>query len=190
MPWIQTTGLRPPTHLESGHARGIDLAPSPDATPDLTLSPGGPPDLIGAGALIAASVLGMVGSVLPWISLGGPGAATVTTYLEAAGVRFGGLDRNGAATIVFFMAAFGLGVARGLGRLPRAAPRAGGALAVCSALAVLAVLADIDDLARDYRDTMGANTLTAAPAFGWWVTLVASVGLLAAAALTWARAGR
>ncbi len=141
-------------------------------------------------ALVGAATVGVVASVLPWISVSGPGAPTVTTYLEAAGVGFNGLDRNGAATIVAFLAVIGLGVARLLGRLPKAAPLWAGALGLFVVGAVLAVLGDIDRLAEDYGDTMGPATLSAAAAFGWWASLLAGVAVMGFAALAWIRGAR
>ncbi len=133
-----------------------------------------------AAVLGGLGAVGIVGSMLPWIRVTGSGAETITTFLEAAGIGFGGLDRNGAATIVAFVAVVGLAVARALGRLPRAAPIAAAVAGLGSVAATLAVRPEIADLADRYRDTLGTDTLHATPAVGWWVTLVAALALAGA----------
>lgn len=124
-------------------------------------------------SLIVLGSVGVVGSVLPWIKLSGPNAAAITLFIEAKGGGLHGLDHGGAVTVVLALAAVGLGVARILGRMPRASYLG---IPLGMAMAVVAVLAVIDtSLADQFRGQATALTQTAAA--GVWVTLVAAVGV-------------
>ena len=84
-----------------------------------------------------------------------------------------GLDHGGAVTVVLALAAIWLGVARILGRVPRACYLG---IPIGMAMAVVAVLAVIDtSLADQFRGK--ATSLTQTAGVGVWVTLVAAVGI-------------
>ena len=124
-------------------------------------------------ALVVLGAVGFVGSVLPWIELSGPNAAAITLFIEAKGGGLHGLDHGGAVTVVLALAAIWLGIARILGRMPRACYLG---IPIGMAMAVVAVAAVIDtSLADQFRGT--ATALTQSADVGVWVTLVAAVGI-------------
>ena len=122
--------------------------------------------LAAVGGLCA--VLLIVGSVGTWVSV----QTTGTFHLAASR---GGLDRDGAITLVLAILALVL-IAVWAGRLGPPAARIPLA-AVAAFLAVIGVIVAIADIAD--VESAGSSVVEASAGWGLWVCLVASVALLA-----------
>ncbi|MBX3286831.1 MAG: hypothetical protein KF703_15895 [Actinobacteria bacterium] len=131
------------------------------------------------GALVAGGVLVAVGSALPWITLTGPGAAAATVFIHSKGGGLGGLDHEGAVTVVLAVAAAWLGVAHRLGRARWLAPWGGLAAGVATLALVALAAADTSSLADPFGGP--AKGVVQGRGVGVWVTAAGGAVLVAAA---------
>lgn len=140
--------------------------------------------------LVAAGCVTGLGSALRWITLEGSGAAAATLFLQSKGGGLGGLDHEGAVTVVLGALAVGLGVAHLLGRAPRLAPWGGLAAGVGSLALVAVAAADGSSIADAFGGA--AAGVVQGPGIGMWVTAAGGAVLAAGslAALAMGAAGR
>lgn len=139
--------------------------------------PTAPADRWFAAVLLAGGGLVAVGSALPWIALTGSGAAAATVFLQSKGGGLGGLDHQGAVTVLLGALAGWFGGARLLGRAPRLARWGGLAAGVATAALVAVAAADTSSLADPFGGAAAGVVQGRGP--GIWVTLTGAVVLVA-----------
>lgn len=139
-----------------------------------------PPPRWFPGALIGAGLLGVVGSALPWVTMSGTNADAITLFLQSKGGGLGGLDHGGAVTVVLAGMAVAFGVARLLGRAPRAA-LVGVALGAAMAVVVVEAVLGASGLADTFEDA--AAGLEVGNGVGTWVTAASAAILVMASTL-------
>ncbi len=125
--------------------------------------------------VVAGCVVGL-GSALPWITLDGPGAAAATLFIQSKGGGLGGLDHEGAVTVVVGAFAMGLGVAHLLGRAPRLAVWGGLASGLATMALVGLAAADGSSLADPFGGA--AAGVVQGRGIGLWVTAAGAVLLV------------
>lgn len=130
-----------------------------------------------SGYLIAgAGVLGIVGAVLPWLTLSGPSADAFETMLEAAGEGLGGLDKDGALTIVFAIVAVVAGLVRSRDKAPRATAITALVFGALTALVAVVDIADVNST-KDEFPMFASSELTIGVGIGLWLTLAAGAAI-------------
>lgn len=189
-----TSAPPPPAPPAGQWAQGAPPAPGPQA-PDqhgwgagAPVAPAAPLSSAARSigwAIVAAGVLGVIGSVMPWISLSGDAAPLVERLLDQQGEGLNGLDKDGVITIILALVAVGFGVARALGKIPK--PAAGVALAAGALTALIAII-DIADVSST-KDDLGplATNLDVSVGAGLWLTLIAGIAIVATAVVALVR---
>lgn len=125
--------------------------------------------------LVAAGCVVALGSALPWITLEGSGAKAATLFIQSKGGGLGGLDHEGAVTVVLAALAVGLGVAHLLGRAPRLAVWGGLAAGLGSLALVVVAAADGSSLADPFGGA--AAGVVQGRGIGMWVTALGAAAL-------------
>jgi hypothetical protein len=169
---------------------GTDLArPQPDSDPKYPpLGPAAevePMSWFGWWLVVAGCLTGL-GSALTWITLDGAGSAAATAFIRSKGGGLGGLDHEGAVTVVLAGFAVGLGVARLLGRAPRLAPWGGLACGVGSLALVALAAADASSLSDPFGGAAGG--VVQGRGIGMWVTAAGAAALAGGSVLALAGA--
>jgi hypothetical protein len=154
---------------------------SPSVPPAPTAPHVGHPGTWFGWVLVAAGCLTALGSALPWITLDGAGSAAATAFIRSKGGGLGGLDHEGAVTVVLAGFAVGLGVARLLDRAPRLAGWGGLASGVGSLAMVALAAADASSLADPFGGAAGG--VVQGRGIGMWVTAGGAAVLVGASVL-------